>query len=361
MPFSYLDAEGMLTLPNDAGLADFIIDNGPNLIFIKDEESRLLYANKAFQAIYAPDQRDSLIGTTTAESFSEDEAALFLSEDRRAFREGHTELVEEVTDWKGQHYTLLSRKVVFETASGEKRLVCISTDITALAARERRVVRLNAQLKVYSYSIAHDLKNPIASFISGLTILQRDKHSTFSERAKRVIEALKDSASGLAGSITAMLKTASGESADLDFQKYDLNLLLEEVRFNLSSVIEEANMSLHVARLPSATVEPNLMRQLFQNLLENSIKHAGAERLVVTVHYKQEEDEHVFYVGDNGKGIPEEKKDAVFNQFFREGSAEGLGLGLTICQRIANLHDGYIEIHDRVERGCCMVVRIAAR
>ncbi|MDA7788111.1 sensor histidine kinase, partial [Sphingomonadaceae bacterium] len=98
-----------------------------------------------------------------------------------------------------------------------------------------------------------------------------------------------------------------------------------------------------------------------QNLIENSIKHASAERLVVTIHHKEHDGEHVFYVGDNGKGIPEDKKELVFNQFFKEGSADGLGLGLTICQRIASLHDGHIEIHDRVESGCCLVVSIAAK
>ncbi|MFK4003937.1 ATP-binding protein [Qipengyuania sp. NPDC077563] len=276
-------------------------------------------------------------------------------------REGHSELVEEITDWKADRHTLLTRKLAFETASGEKRLVCIATNITALAAREKRVVKLNAQLKVYSHSIAHDLKNPIASIISGLNILQRDKASTLSDRASMVMGALKESATGLSGYIGSLLKAAADEKESLDFQKYDLNILLEEVRFNLSAAIEAADMRLNVTRLPSATIAPSLLRQLFQNLIENSIKHAGSDRLVVTIHHKEDNGEHVFYVGDNGKGIPDEKKDMVFTQFFRDGSAEGLGLGLTICQRIANLHDGYMEIHDREEPGCCMVVRIPAR
>ncbi|MCA0977226.1 PAS domain-containing sensor histidine kinase [Qipengyuania flava] len=361
MPFSYLKDGTLPTLPDDEGMLDFILDQGPSMIFIKDEDSRIVYANRAFLALYAPDQRDSIIGRTTIESFPEDEAELFLSEDRRAMREGHSELVEEITDWKADRHTLLTRKLAFETASGEKRLICIATNITALAAREKRVVKLNAQLKVYSHSIAHDLKNPIASIISGLNILQRDKASTLSDRASMVMNALKESATGLSGYIGSMLKAAADEKESLDFQKYDLNILLEEVRFNLSAAIEAADMSLAVTRLPSATVAPSLLRQLFQNLIENSIKHAGSDRLVVTIHHKEDNGEHVFYVGDNGKGIPNEKKDMVFTQFFRDGSAEGLGLGLTICQRIANLHDGYMEIHDREEPGCCMVVRIPAR
>ncbi|MHA6317204.1 sensor histidine kinase [Altererythrobacter sp. CAU 1778] len=361
MPFSHLEEAGPLTFPDDEGLAASVLDFGTNMIFIKDEDSRILYANCAFLALYEPAQRTEIIGTTTVDSFPPEEAELFLSEDRRAFREGSTELVEEITDWKGQRHTFLSRKALFETADGQKRLVCNSTNITALAARERRLVRLNAQLKVYSHSIAHDLKSPIASIVSGLNILQRDKDSDLSERARMVIDALKDSATGLAGSISATLKAAADETTGLEFQPYDLNILLEEVRFNLSAAIEKANLSLNVTRLPRAIVEPNLLRQLFQNLIENSIRHAGVERPVVTIHHQETDGEHIFYVGDNGVGIPADKTDLVFSQFFKASASGGLGLGLTSCQRIANLHDGYIEIHDRVERGCCMVVRIAAR
>ena len=340
-------------------LFELIMANDRNLVFVKDEESRLLYANRAFREIYAPEDRDSLIGRTTVESFTPDEADFFLSEDRRAFREGHSEIVEEIKDWKGANRVLLSRKIAVDLPHGGRGLIGISTDITTLAARERRLVRLNAQLKIYSHSIAHDLKNPIVSILAGLNVIQRDKSSTLSERSLMVADAIRDSANGLSGSISSMLRAADSEAKGLEYRAYDLNILLEEVRFNLSAAMEEANLDLHVTRLPSAVVEPNLMRQLFQNLIENTIKHSGVDHPVVTVHYNGTDEEHIFYVGDNGQGIPEEKRNSVFTQFFKGGTNdEGLGLGLTLCQRIANLHDGYIEVHDRVERGCCMVIRI---
>ena len=358
MPFAHLDDSAPLVLPDDEGLLEFILDYGPNLVFIKDEESRIVYANKAFLALYPPDRRDTIIGTTTVENFPPEEADLFLSEDRRALREGRTELVEDITDWKAQTHTLLTRKMVFQTPGGERRLVCISTNIDTLARRERRIVRLNAQLKVYAHTIAHDLKNPLASIVSGLRLLDRDGESSFGRRARSIIDALRESATGLASSVTAMLKAAAEETAKDDFKPSDLNILLEEVRFNLSAAIEGANLKMNVARLPTAKVEPNLIRQLFQNLIENTIKHSGVERPVITLHYKSEDDEHVFYFGDNGQGIPPEKRDLVFSQFFRDGSNDGLGLGLTICQRIVHLHDGYIEVHDRDEPGCCFVIRL---
>lgn len=358
MPFSHLSGDVSPIPIAESDLLEFIVENEPNLVFIKDEQSRLVYANKAFRAIYAPDIRNLLIGTTTIESFSDEEAELFLSEDRRAMREGRTEIVEEIVDWTGRKITLLSRKIACLLASGEKRLLCVSTNITTLAARERRVVRLNAQLKVYSHTIAHDLKNPMASIIAGLNIIERDKSTVLGERSAMVVKSIRESAMGLAGYINSMLKAAAAESESLQFESSDLNLLLEEVRFNLSAAIEAADLTINVARLPIAVVEPNLLRQLFQNLIENTIKHAGVERPMMTIHYQVEDDEHVFYVGDNGVGIPEDRREAIFNQFFRDGKEDGLGLGLTISQRIAHLHNGTIEVHDREEKGACFALRI---
>lgn len=362
MPFSHIHSGETPILDGDDALLRFILENEPNLVFIKDEDLRIVWANNAFLAIYPPDERESLIGTTTVENFTPEEAELFVSEDRRAFREGRTEITEEITTWTGRQMTLLTRKMAVQLASGEKRLVCVSTNITQLAARERRLVRLNAQLKVYSHAVAHDLRNPIASILSAINLIERDRDTTLGQRARMIFTAMRDSATGLAASISAMLKAAADEKDELSFAPYDLNLLIEEARFNLSAAIESAGLDLHVARLPVATVEPNLLRQLFQNLIENSIKYVDKPRPVVTIHYSRIGDEHVFYIGDNGPGIPDDKKDMVFQQFVQGSSAAGgLGLGLTICQQIATLHDGVLEIHDKVESGCCMLLRLPAR
>ena len=354
----YKNHDGPLPFDGEDLLA-FILDYDPNLVFVKDEESRIVYANRAFLEIYAPEERDEVIGSTTVEKFSDREAALFLAEDRRAMVQGHSEMVEQVLDWRGAKRTLLTRKFAIRKPSGERLLAAIATDISTLTSREKRLVRLNAQLKVYSHTIAHDLKNPMASLIRGIGIVSRDKNSALSERSVTVLEAMRHSAEGLSSYIGSMLKAAAQEANELDFASYDLNLLIEEVRFNLSAAINSAGLDLHVTRLPQGVVvEPNLLRQLFQNLIENAIKHSGAERPVVTIHYEDVGDEHVFYVSDNGCGIPDDKKKLVFNQFYRDGKGEGLGLGLTVTQRIAHLHDGYIDLRDTSEGGCCFVLHI---
>ena len=340
------------------GFFEFILENEPNLVFVKDEDSRLVFANRAFREVYAPDDRDSLLGTTTVEKFDPREAELFLEEDRRAMRRGRSEIVETIHDWKGERRTLLSRKFVYELPDGRRRLVAISTDITDLADREERVVRLNAQMKSYASTIAHDLRNPIASIIGGLNVIERD-NPEMSERSRAVLEAVRNSATGLSEYIVSMLSAATQEAAALDRRACDLNLLLEEVRFNLSDAIGLADMDLHIARMPVIEGNPAMLRQLFQNLIENAIRHADpVDRLRVTIHHGENGGDHLFIVSDNGSGIAPDKLDRVFQQFFKRGSSEGLGLGLTICQRIAHLHEGYLEVDRSEATGCRIVLRL---
>lgn len=78
---------------------DVLLESSHNIIFVKDRYSRILYGNKAFLGLYPPTERDKVIGAESAENFQEDAAAVFLSEDRKAFENGYSEIVEEIQDY----------------------------------------------------------------------------------------------------------------------------------------------------------------------------------------------------------------------------------------------------------------------
>ena len=90
-------------------LFDLVMHEDPNLIFVKDENSVIRYANKAFLEIYPPERRDQVVGSTTIEDYPEAEARLFLEEDRRAIAAGSTEIVETITDYQGNVRTLITK------------------------------------------------------------------------------------------------------------------------------------------------------------------------------------------------------------------------------------------------------------
>ena len=329
------------------GFVHAVLDNSRNLIFVKDRDSRVVYANDAFLQVYSPEERDKVIGSTTVENFTEDEAAVFLDEDRRAFERGESEMVEEIIDWKGEKRCLSTRKIVYKDEGGRELLLAIATDISDLKDREHALTRANRQLRDYARSVAHDLRTPIAAVISGISIIERDPNSHLSERGEMVAKAMKDSAHGMSSHLTAMLDAAQSDSKGLRFKETDLNLLLEEVRFNLSALLVTKHAKLHAVRLPRAVVEPTLFRQLLQSLIENGVRHSKVDEPVVKLRFEEAGGELIFRFFDNGLGIPKEKRHLLMQPFTRgeaKDVGEGYGLGLMQCQRIAQLHEGYLEL-----------------
>ena len=347
------------------GFVQAVIDNSRNLIFVKDRDSRIVYANDAFLDVYSPQERERVIGSTTVESFSAEEAEVFLAEDRRAFELGTSEIVEDIVDWQGNKRCLSTRKTVYRTDDGRELLLAIATDISDLKDREHALTNANRQLRDYARSVAHDLRSPIAAIISGISIIERDPNTQLSDRGDKVAKAMKESAHGMSRHLTAMLDAAQSDSVGLSFKKTDLNLLLEEVRFNLSALFATKSANLHAERLPTAVVEPALFRQMMQSLIENGVRHSGVDEPKITLRVEKAGGEYIFSFFDNGAGIPKEKRHKLMQPFTRgdvQDVGEGYGLGLMQCQRIAQLHEGYLEIPDSEEGGsdATIVARISA-
>lgn len=109
-------------------------------------------------------------------------------------------------------------------------------------------------------------------------------------------------------------------------------------------------------------IDARLFTQILVNLLDNAFRHSGKDSVViisVTVHKKH----IVFTVSDNGKGIPEEKLDQVFDNFFttayQNGDKQrGVGLGLTICKAIVEAHDGRISAYNNESGGATFQIEL---
>lgn len=111
---------------------DLIFTNIPALLFVKDEQFRIVNANPAFLSVYPEDMRDSLIGTTTLESYSPEEAEDFLRDDKLAFAEGRREVEETIDFPDGRRRTLATKKVRFENANGDRFILGVAHDITEM-------------------------------------------------------------------------------------------------------------------------------------------------------------------------------------------------------------------------------------
>lgn len=119
-------------IKNAREFQELISNNIPDLIFVKDDQFRIVEANEAFLKLYPDHLRDQVIGSSSVENFDENEAEEFLKFDRIALKEGYSETEETIQFPDGTSRTLFTKKVRFENLNGEKFILGVSRDITSL-------------------------------------------------------------------------------------------------------------------------------------------------------------------------------------------------------------------------------------
>ncbi|WP_109123537.1 ATP-binding protein [Dyella sp. C11] len=214
----------------------------------------------------------------------------------------------------------------------------------------------------FSADVAHELRTPIASTMINL------ENAQASHDAREAGMALSDaraSLAALARRVEQLLSLARLESSSRADQRSDVDLLAvaRSVIEELSPLIGDSNVELDVALAEGElTVRGHevALAALLRNLLENALRHVpddGCIRFMV----QRDEAQAVIDVIDNGEGIPPERRAAVFTRFHREAGSrgDGYGLGLSIVQRAAQMHDATIELLDSpYGRGLRVSVRI---
>ena len=327
-----------------AEFMDVLLKHSNDMIFIKDEQFRILYANQAFFNMYAPEKRGGLIGTTTIENFSEEEAAVFLIEDQKAFEQGSAELIEELTDYRGIKRRYQTQKIRFVDKRGRVLMLGICNEITKWAEREKTLAQSNLALENFAAVAAHDLRSPLGSFLSAVDVILCDKANVLSKSSLQLLEMMKTSGEGLVAQIENVFsayKTSSSHT--LAYSDVDVAVLVEEVKFNLAPEIKASDATIRSNALPVIKSDRHYFRQLLHNLVENSIKYRSSENPIIIIRHERLGQEHVFSVEDNGRGIDVGNIVKVF-EFFEQGKSggEGAGIGLSLCKRIVELHGGSI-------------------
>jgi PAS domain S-box-containing protein len=229
--------------------------------------------------------------------------------------------------------------------------------------RTRELVRLNEQLErknrdltSFAFVSSHDLQEPlrkINTFISRI-----EEHSSpLSDRSGDYFEKIKKSATRMQVLIHDLLNFSRISDTQIQVEKTDLNAILAETLGEYRSQIEVAHGMVTSATLPVLSVIPFQIRQLLDNLIANAIKFARTGvPLTITFSYDltygvltedsaRESTYHRITIQDNGIGFQPEYREKIFEVFQRLHSRDvykGTGIGLSICKKIMENHNGYI-------------------
>lgn len=341
-----------------------VMDHNPDRVFVKDKDGLIVYANRAFLEMYAPEQRDTLIGTLGIDHFTPEQRRVFREEDRKAFAIGNSEIVEILTDWSGRTFTFLTNKTCFTAPDGRRLMLGVCDDITSLADRERELVETNNALENFAALAAHDLRSPLSTFASLIEMIKLDKNNVLSPKTQEYLDMMGQSTHQFLSHISGLLGTyKAAHDRKINQTSVDLNILLEEVKFNLSASINATKTKIFANRLPVLTVDENLFRHMLHNLIENAIKYRSEESPLIILKHEHKDGFELFCIEDNGIGISKDQEEKVFQIYEQSGDKKsaGVGLGLALCHRIAELHHGEMWIDHSYENGCriCFTIKSA--
>lgn len=345
----------ILTSVFDEDFFHLVMDHNPNWVFVKNERSEYLYANKALLNVLPPHKRHNLIGKTFVEDFTPEQAEVYLAEDQKAFALGSTEIIEEITDYTGKTTTLLTRKSCFTGKNGQRLMLGICTDITQHAQRQRDLVQANEKLQNFAAVAAHDLRSPLCTYVSLIELIKMDTGNFLSEKSKNYLDMMHQSATHLTDHIVGLLSASKAVHGNkVNRTPVDLNILLEQVKFNLDAMINTTGAKILSNHLPTLNVDENLFRHMLLNLIENSIKYRSDRKPIIIIKHDFSTMGHTFTIEDNGIGIDPAQENKVF-QLYEQGDGStqsGVGLGLSLCRRTAQLHNGKMWIDHTYTRGC---------
>jgi PAS domain S-box-containing protein len=215
------------------------------------------------------------------------------------------------------------------------------------------LLRSNKELENFAYIASHDLKEPLRMVSSFTGLLAKQYENKLDDRAHEYIYFAKEGARRMYDLLDGLLEYSRIHTKGKKFTDVDLNLVMDSVLKNLSLVIRERNATIHFDNLPVVFADESQMILLFQNLISNGIKF-NTNIPEISISFGIEKQNFVFSVKDNGMGIDSQyfaKVFLIFQRLMPRAQYEGTGIGLAICKRIIERHEGKIWIESKPGHG----------
>jgi signal transduction histidine kinase len=219
-----------------------------------------------------------------------------------------------------------------------------------------RLEAQNQELDSYNHTVAHDLKAPLTTLRGYISLLDEEIGSTLPDTSRDYLNQIQSSAEGMTRMIEQLLLLAHLRDSDQVLDELDMTMVAVLAAERFSRVVAERHIVLDIAQdLPRACGHAIWLEEVFANLIGNAIKYIGANNPTprITVRAERVGDLIRYEVADNGIGVAAAAQKRLFEQFSRAHNLpiEGLGLGLSIVQRIVERLNGSVGVDSSPGQG----------
>ena len=218
--------------------------------------------------------------------------------------------------------------------------------------RTAQLQDVNKELESFSYSVSHDLRAPLRAINGFSQILMEDYCDQLPADAQDSLHEICDNADRMGHLIDHLLSFSRLGRQELKKSEVSMNAIVQEC---LSALGHNQSAEFRVAELPSAFADAALLKQVWQNLIENALKYSRSSTPpVVEIGSRTVDQETVYFVKDNGVGFDMQyvhKLFKVFNRLHHQDEFEGTGVGLAIVQRVIHRHGGRVWVEAKPKMG----------
>ncbi len=243
---------------------------------------------------------------------------------------------------------IANEELAFQNAEKEKRAA-------ELAIANQELAVSNAELEQFIFVASHDLQEPLRMITGFMTQLEKKYGDVVDEKGRRYINFAMDGAKRMRQIILDLLSFSVAGSVEDDIEEVDSEKLVNEIIAHNRRQAEELQTSFNLEELPVLQTYKKPLRQIFQNLLSNSLKyHKQNEPPAISITCKQTKAHFQFSVKDNGIGIAPEYFDKIFIIFQRlhnNDEYSGTGMGLAITKKIVENLGGKIWVKSQEGKG----------
>ncbi len=220
--------------------------------------------------------------------------------------------------------------------------------------QRREIERSYREMEQFAHTASHDLQAPVRRITKFLELLQMDLQESLPDRSKDYLDRALKGAAHMRRLIQDLLDFSLVGGAKNCMEPVCLEQVLKAVLTQLEVMVVSTNATVEVDALPKVFGNQTFLQQLFQNLIANAIKFRGEQPPIVKIFASRQGSKWMVTVKDNGIGIPSDAFESVFGIFQRIDSGsqvEGTGIGLALCKKIVELHEGRIWVESTLNEG----------
>jgi PAS domain S-box-containing protein len=230
---------------------------------------------------------------------------------------------------------------------------------------EEALVKSSNKIKMFAYSVSHDLKNPAIAIFGLAKRLNRYSRDRLDERGRSYCDQILKASEHIASLVDKINLYIKTKEVPLSIEKVRLKEIVDTVKEEFAPQLAGRQIRwLEPEAIPEVNADRTSMVRVLRNLVDNALKYGGHDLSEIRIRYQESEDSHILSVEDDGIGLKDEDTKTLFGPFKRKrmaGEVEGSGLGLAIVKEIAEQHKGRVWLEPDIKKGAAFHVSISKR